>query len=181
MSLDNKNIQGADALLEKLEEARRYLETDALTVIGQEAVNFFKNNFQVEGFVDSAVTKWASRKTKREGGTNGQKTLTKSGDLGDSIDFRVQGNTVIIYTDLPYAEIHNNGGEVPVTPQMKKYFWAKHMEANENGRVDVAEQYKYMALAKKLVFPKRQFIGPSEKLNENINGKLTRDLTKILS
>ena len=181
MSLNNENIKGADELLKKLQEAKEYIQNDVPLVIGTEAVNHFKASFQNEGFTDASLQKWAARKSKRPGGTNSQKILTKSGELGDSPDYRVEGNTVIIYSDKVYAQIHNEGGEIPVTPQMKKMFWAKHYEAKEAGDTDAAEQYKCMALAKKIVMPKREFIGNSQVLNEKIENKITKDLTRILN
>lgn len=179
--MDNQYVHGADELQRKLNEAKDYLQNDVKDVIGIEAVKHFKRNFEEEGFVDKSVSKWASRKTKRSGGTNGQKVLNKSGELSESIDYRVDGEGVVISTDKPYAEIHNEGGEITVTPQMRKYFWAMHKEAKDGGDDDMADQYKGMALAKKIVIPKRQFIGESEVLNNNIIDKIVRDLTKIFT
>jgi len=181
MALNNKNIRGADELVAKLQAAKQYLQTSVLTVVGQEAVNHFKNNFQVEGFVDKNTTKWATRKTKRLGGTYSQKVLSKSGELADSIGFEIKGNTVTIYTDKLYAQIHNEGGRIEVTAKMKKYFWAMHYQAKQAGNAAAADQYKSMSLAKVVVMPKRMFIGNSEQLNQNIIDKIKRDLTKILS
>lgn len=179
--MDNQYVQGADALQRKLNLAKQYLQDDVKDVIGTEAVKQFKKNFEQEGFVDKNVSKWAGRKTKRSGSTNSQKVLSKSGELAESIDYRKEGEGVVVYTDKPYAEIHNEGGEITVTPQMKKYFWAMHRQAKDGGDLDMADQYKGMALAKKITMPKRQFIGESEVLTENITNKIVRDLTKILN
>lgn len=181
MSLDNQNIHGADEMVRRLSEAKLYLADDVKTVVGVEAVNHFKGSFQNEGFTDSNLQKWASRKSKRAGGTNSQKILTKSGELGDSIDYRVEGDTVIIYTDKVYAQIHNEGGEITVTPQMKKMFWAKMFEAKNAGDTGTAEQYKFMALAKTIKIPKREFMGDSKQLVDNITSKIVRDLNNILN
>lgn len=177
--MDNQYVQGADELQRKLNAATLYLQSDVKDVIGIEAVKQFKKNFQEEGFVDKSVSKWAARKTKRSGSTNSQKVLSKSGELADSIDYRTGTDGVTIFTDKPYAEIHNEGGEISVTPQMKKYFWAMHKQAKDAGDLDLADQYKGMALATKIVMPKRQFIGESEALNNNIINKIERDLTGI--
>ena len=177
MALNNENIHGADELLKRLNEAKAYLNSDVQEVIGVEAVNHFKNNFAEEGFDGN---KWASRKTKVK---LQKKVLTGQGSgdhLGDSIDYRVEGKTTIIYTDKAYGEIHNEGGEITVTPKMRKYFWAKSIEAKELGDTDAQEQYKWMALSKTIKIEKREYMGPSNQLNENIIAKITRDLTRIL-
>lgn len=178
MSLDNQNIHGADEMIRRLNEAKLYLKDDVNEVIGTEAVNHFKSNFANEGFDGN---KWASRKTKTR---LNKKVLTGQGGgdhLGDSIDYRVEGNTTIIYTDKAYAQIHNEGGEITVTPKMKKFFWFKSMEAKENGDADLQEQYKWMALSKTITIVKREFMGESPILNDKIIAKITRDLTRILN
>lgn len=178
MALDNQNIHGLDDMMRKLHAAQAYINDDVPQVIGTEAVKHFKANFANEGFDGN---KWADRKTKVR---LQKKILTGQGGgdhLGDSIDFKVAGKNITIYTDKVYAQIHNEGGEISVTPQMKKFFWAKSMEAKEGGDLDAAQQFKYMALSKTIKIPKREFMGNSEQLNTNITDKITRDLDTILN
>lgn len=179
MNLNDKNITGADELMQKLKELATYIENDVPEVIGTESVSHFKNNFERESFDGS--TKWKTRATKRSGSTNNQKTLSKSSDLSESIDYKVEGKTIIVFTDKVYAQIHNEGGEITVTSQMKKQFWALHYQAIEDGDADRASQFKSMALAKKIVMPQRQFIGESQELIDKIVAKLTRDFNKIIN
>jgi len=174
--LNNKNVNGADELLAKLQAAKDYLINDVPEVIGTEAVKHFKANFVNEGFDEN---KWAPRRTKVK---LNKKILTGQGSgdhLSDSIDYKVEGNTITIYTDKLYAQIHNEGGEITVTPKMKKFFWAKSMEAKANGDPEAQEQYKWMALSKVIKIPKREFMGPSDQLNQQITDKITRDLNRI--
>lgn len=181
MSLNNQNITGADEMMAKLKQAQQYILHDVPEVIGTEAVKHFKQSFENEGFTDSNLKKWDTRKTKRSGSTNSQKTLVKSGELENSIDYRVQGTTTIIYSDKLYAEIHNEGGVITVTPKMKKFFWAMCRQAKEAGDIDQANQYKYMALAKTITIVQRQFIGNSVVMNEKIVAKINLDLTRLLT
>lgn len=174
----NITIQGADEFQEKLRNAKDFIDNDATTIIGIEAKNHFRESFLNEGFTDKSLDKWASRKSKRLD-KNDSKLLTYSGELGDSIDFRVEGDTVIISSDKQYAQIHNEGGIITVTDKMKKFFWAKHYEAAEAGADDIASQFKNLALAKQIKIEKRQFIGNSEVLNQAITNKLSRELDKI--
>jgi phage gpG-like protein len=181
MAVDNKNINGLDDVIRKLQNAKDYLQNKVPTVVGVEAVKHFKNNFQLEGFLNRVLKKWEARKIKRLGSTDNQKILSKSGELADSIDFRIQGNTIIIYSDKVYAQIHNEGGKITVTDKMRKYFWAMHYEAKQQSNTIAAEQYKGMALAKIIVMPKRKYMGDSVVLDEAIVNKITRDLDKILA
>ncbi len=145
--MNNQNIQGADEMMAKLKAAQAYLKNDAPIIIGIEAEKHFKANFDRESFDGSS--KWATRDTKRKGGTNGQKVLSKTGDLKNSIVHRVEGNTVIISSDLPYSQIHNEGLEGKA--------WGKH----------------------KFVMKKRQFIGESPELFNKLQKEIEKDLAKV--
>jgi len=178
MALNNGNIHGADEMMLHINAAKLYLAGDVKEVIGTEAVKHFKNNFVEEGFDG---TKWDARKTKVK---LQKKILTGQGSgdhLSDSIDYEVNGNSIIIHTDRIYAEIHNEGGEITVTPKMKAFFWAKHHEAKEAGDSDLADQYKWMALAKVIKIKQRKFMGESNVLNNKIVDKIKRDLNRILN
>ena len=181
MGLDNENIHGADELIRRLKEAQEYIRQDVPEVIGTEAVAHFKKSFADEGFTDTSLKKWAPRKAKVHLQT---KTLQGQGSgdhLGDSLDYKVSGNTITIYTDKPYAQIHNEGGTIEVTPKMKAYFWAMHYQAKEAGDTDAEEQYKAMALSKKITIIQRQFLGDSKALIETITTKIVKDLNRILN
>lgn len=171
----NKNVIGADKALQQLEAAKNYLRDSVPLVIGTEAVRFFKEAFRKGGL----NKKWEPRKIPRMGSTGNQNVLIKDEHLMDSIDYRIEGRNVVIYSDLVYAQIHNEGGTIPVTPPMKKYFWAKYYEADEAGLEDVAELWKACALAKEITIPQRQFIGNSPELDKKIIDKIIRDLDKI--
>lgn len=171
------NVKGLEEVKNKLKTAAAYIKNDIPLVVGVEAVNHFKDNFDLEGFMDKSLTKWMPRKDK----TNTRKLLNNSGELKDSIEYRVEGDTVIITTDKVYAQIQNEGGVIPVTAQMRKFFWAKHYEAAQAGDVDSADGWKYMALSKQIVIPKRPYIGASEVLSDKINTKVKKDLTRILN
>ena len=175
MSSKNK---GAEEIKGALQAAINYIKNDAKQVIGTLAVQHFKNAFRLGGL---GKKKWEGRKIARSGSTNGQNVLIQTGDLMESIDYRISGNDVIIYSDLLYAEIHNEGGEITVTAKMRKFFWAKHYESKEAGETDAAELYKRCALAKKIIIPERRFIGPDPELDEKVIAKIQRDLTNILN
>lgn len=178
--MDNDQIKGLDAMVRKLNAVDDYIDNDLPLIIGTEAVNHFKESFVNEGFTDTGLQKWSSRKTKRSGGTNSQPVLSNTGELADSIEFRVEGKNIIITTDKKHAQIHNEGGTIKVTDGMRKYFWAMHYAAQEAGDEDLMNQWKYLALSKEIKIPKRQFIGESEVLNQRIAVRIERDLTNIL-
>lgn len=60
-----------------------------------------------------------------------QKQLYKNGMLQESVDPQANHaeQTITVHSSLPYAAIHNEGGEITVTAKMKRFFWAMHLKA----------------------------------------------------
>lgn len=148
----------------------RRILSDIRVELGDE----FDRNFERQAFFNDA---WARRKSPtRPGGT----ILVDTGTLRRSIRSRTTDDSITFYTDLPYAAIHNDGGEIVVTRRMKGYFWHKYMTAagvlqfarRKDGTMrrdkntlhinDMAEFYKCMALKKEgstIKIPRRRFLG----------------------
>ena len=88
------------------------------------ATNHFKNNFRLGGFTNNGNKTWATTVRQRYGSR--YKPLTSGTDtLMRSISSQVLPGTVIINNPQPYANYHNDGATIRVTPKMKKFFWAK--------------------------------------------------------
>ena len=56
-----------------------------------------------------------SPKTRKNGGT----TLIRSGKLMNSINYKIEGDKIIIGTNIPYAKIHHFGGTI--VPKKAKF------------------------------------------------------------
>lgn len=79
------------------------------------------------------------------------KTLTgNTGDLKESIKFKKNFHGVTVYSELPYAKVHNEGGYVKVFGK------------------------------KRIRLPKRQFIGKSAKLENKLRYMITKDIRNLL-
>jgi phage gpG-like protein len=100
------------------------------------------------------------------------KTLYKEGLLQESVDPLANhaNQTIEVTSPLPYAALHNDGGEITVTAKMKRFFWAMHLKAKgakARGARAVklnaeAEHWKGLALMKvgsKMKIPRRRFVG----------------------
>lgn len=97
----------------------RRILSDIRVELGDE----FDRNFERQAFFNDA---WTRRKSPpRPGGT----ILVDTGTLRRSIRSRTTDDSITFYTDLPYAAIHNDGGEIVVTEKMKRFFWHKYYEA----------------------------------------------------
>lgn len=93
---------------------RAFIQRDAKTIIKNESLSHFRQSFQNEGFTDETLDPWPdiTEKTKeRKRRRNGSlpPILTDTGDLSRSLTGTIEGNDVVISSDLPYAERHNQG------------------------------------------------------------------------
>ena len=135
----------------------------------------FDQNFEREAFFSE---RWARRKSPVHGGRSGH-LLYDSGVLRGNIRSEIKGSSLFFSSDLPYAGIHNEGGEIVVTERMKRFFWAKCRAANGggwprrrnggNGSNAEAEFWKMMALKKvgtAIHIPQRRFLGVNAEVEQ---------------
>lgn len=135
----------------------------------------FDRNFERKAFFNQ---KWPESKHANSRGS----MMLRSGDLRRSINNQVNGGMISWKSSLPYASIHNEGGEIEVTAQMKKFFWAMYYKASNaagkgktarnNKLNDEATKWKYMALMKvgsKMKIEQRQYIGWHPEVDAAIN------------
>ena len=83
----------------------------------------FDKNFERQAF---SVRNGSDGKSHPD---EGRAILTDTGALRKSIGSRTTVNSITFFTTLPYAAIHNDGGEIVVTGRMKRFFWHKYYEA----------------------------------------------------
>ena len=97
-----------------------------------------------------------------------------SGDLRKSIRSRSDDHSITFYSDLAYAGIHNEGGEIKVTARMKRFFWHKYHETKD-------EFWKAMALmkvGKTIKIPRRQFLGMAPEVETEVRKIIEDNLTQ---
>ena len=128
----------------------------------------FDQNFERQGFF---AEKWQRRKSPIRGDGN---ILVASGDLRKSIRSRSDESSITFYSDLAYAGIHNEGGEIKVTARMKRFFWHKYYETKD-------EFWKAMALmkvGKTIKIPRRQFLGMAPEVETEVRKIIEDNLTQ---
>lgn len=155
-----------------------------------ELTDEFDKNFERQGFFSE---KWSRRKSPlRPGGA----ILVDTGQLRRSIGSRSTDDGITFFTTLPYAAIHNDGGEIKVTRKMKAYFWHKYYEATGSfGRKKNGERrndkrtlqlsteaafWKLLALMKvgnSIKIPKRRFLGASPEVEQVVKEIIEENLT----
>lgn len=134
----------------------------------------FHRNFERKAFFDRP---WKKTKHANARGS----LMMRSGALRRSIRGTIEGKTIKWSSSLPYASIHNQGGEITVTPKMIKYFWAMYYKTSgavSGGNTQrnlllsaEAEKWKFMALMKvgsKIKIEQRQFIGSHPQVRKSV-------------
>lgn len=180
-------------LLKEIEKkVIRYVEKDLPRIAGKMAVDEFRENFHRQGFRNNGITRWQDvkrrdknslwygfqykgekrtsvrfvrdRKTGKTKRSNTQRKLnysnaaTKRGiligpgaNLMNSITEKERSkDKVVIGSDLPYAAVHNEGGTIKV----------------------------FGKSVRKL--PKRQFLGESRELMDELQKKYLADIDRIV-
>lgn len=103
------------------------LVKDANTHARVEGKNFFIQSFNRQGFLDENLKAWDKKQFNDSAGA----VLIQTGALKRGIYSRSQGMERVIFgvdANIPYAKIHNEGGEIIVTAKMKRYFWYLYMQ-----------------------------------------------------
>lgn len=167
--------------------------------VGVVAVNHFKQNFRDGGWLDGGLHPW-KRTRRQDGNTPDAKygPLTSRRDhLMRSIQARTAPGEVSIENPVPYAAIHNEGGDITsqptITDKMRKYAWRMvYSLAGVKGKGKLpkelpaeAEKWKGLALTKKsrltvhAHIPQRQFMGDSAELRTKINKIINESIKQI--
>lgn len=133
--------------------------------LAAEAVNFSKQRFVQQNWVDNTTTMWPKRKKTDAG----RAILVKSGRLKRSIrKLAVYSDCIIIGTDVPYAKIHNDGFRG--VEQAKA-----HSRKSKKGKA-----YQVKSFTRPINMPKRQFIGASAVLTAKLDRLATAELIRAI-
>lgn len=141
-------------------------------IVGNEVVNFSKENFNRQGFLDSSVQRWRPRRNNKG---RGRAILVKSARLKRSIRItKIDTDVVAVGSDVTYAKVHNEGfnGVVNVKGHSRKLYGKSKIyslsELTKTGRrksktvsFQVGES-NVSSHTKRMRMPKRQFIGNSQ-------------------
>jgi phage gpG-like protein len=150
------------------------------------AVAFFKGNFRRQGFpMNGRLDRWEKRKApdKRKGAA----ILKKTGRLQRSIrTTEASRRRVVVGTDVPYAEAHNEGLEleqkvnVPAHSRREHKYKAhrragKKIKGGRRKAADVKGHSRQLSVN----LPIRQFIGASPDLMKSIDREYLKQVKEL--
>ncbi len=183
---------------QKAKELEAYVVTRFPAEAGNTAIRFINGNFKAQGWQGSSFKPWAKNK---RGGT----TLVQTGHLRSATFYITSPGMATIRNTEPYADIHNEGGDltIPVTDKMRKFAWAMYYKESGKGikktkggaeyqSIEVgrkAGKWRGLALTKKtylnINIPRRQFAptpsSPSPILNRAVLRNVEKELKRIFN
>lgn len=147
------------------------------------AVNFSKERFREQAWLDSTKENWKPRARRRKGGkTKSQTLLVNTGRLKRSIR-KVYANqsSVLIGTDVPYAQIQNDGGIINENITVKQ-FQKKEFTRQRKGRNERVKSHTVHTHQRKMNvrIPSRRFIGNSLTLQRRLYLLIAARFSKAL-
>lgn len=158
---------------------------------GNIAKRHIEEDFRRGGFTCNGFHPWKETRRQRSGGESAATLygplLSGRNHLAGSIEYTPGDGQVTLFTRVPYAAIHNQGGTThpTVTPKMRRFAWAQHYrEAGEDKQKDTF--WKRLALTKKqkltVRIPQRQFISrePGPELARKVDEKMIQEVEKII-
>lgn len=195
--MDAKNLE---KLVEKAKDDIMKEVNDRLPrKVGVIAVNHFKQNFRDGGWLDDGLHPWKKTLRQKQGGPDAKygPLTSRRNHLMSSIQSKPGLGEVTIENPVPYAAIHNDGGDITthptVSPKMRRFAW--HMAyslAGINGKESLPKElpeearlWKCLALTRKTKItvkahiPQRQFMGDSRELQVKVNKTINESLEKI--
>lgn len=153
----------------------------------------FDRNFEREAYFSEA---WERRHSPVMGKRSGH-LLIDTGALRRSVRSEIDNErfSIRFFSDLAYAAIHNEGGEIRVTKRMKGFFWYKFRAAagsfgrrkdgslrqdKRNARISSeADFWKAMALkpvGSVIRIPRRQFLGAGPEVEQLVHDIIEANL-----
>jgi phage gpG-like protein len=179
-----------DQLVKRLLTVAKGIPSRAATV----AVNFTKERFRDQNWLDVSPEPWTPRKPgRRRTRTDKRKILVKRAILMRSIrKIMANSDRAEIGTNVPYAKTHNFGEQIDAVQNVGEYRVKEHsrkahtrQRAGRTERIKrqtvKAHQVKAHRRVMKFKMPQRQFLGNSRTLNRRINDMMTEELNKAIT
>lgn len=174
----------------KIKKKLNDLERTLPVKIGNQAVVVFQTNFIAGGFIDKNREKWKEKKDGKDS------HLIKTGKLRRDVKLQPGANInrILIATSLPYAAIHNFGGQIKKKERTGSLSFRRQMgpslPGQKTGLVLVKSRYKkqrsemifkhtHTIGAHNINIPQRKFIGNSDYLNKQILFLIKQEVSKI--
>lgn len=160
-----------------------YINDVAPVMVVRKTLRFIDGNFRAQGWQGATFKPW--QPIKRKGGT----ILIKTGRLRRGVNYTTNGRgEVLFYNNVKYARIHNEGGDINATVNIRGFTRRRFMvdevskpgarkpkfEKTETGKHEVKGHTRVM----KTTMPQRQFMPYEGHGSPVLDGSIKRDLER---
>lgn len=183
-------LKNFEAAIKRVNKACETVPTRAATV----AVNFTKERFREQNWLDETPEAWKKRKKYgRSKRSDNRAVLVKSGRLMRSWrKIYANASRAAIGTDVPYAKAHNEGEKIQTVASIgsyqKKAYRRRASTRDRKGRTEkvkahtvASHQVKAHRRNVNIQLPKRQMVGNSATLNNRIEEMIADVITKAIT
>lgn len=173
------DIKELNRICKNIERAVRIIPGKTAVI----AVKFSKERFREKKWINKREHPW-TKTNKRRGST-----LIKSGRLKESIHtIHIGADYAIIGTDVPYARAHNDGGTFTGTETVRAHDRRSHKRkahTTRSGKRIKAGTVRTHAVKShqrsyKRTFIKRQFLGQSQYLTNQLTNMIQTEIQKAV-
>lgn len=183
-----KETADFDLKVERVANALRGIPRRAGTL----AVNFSKERFRAQNWVDNITEPWKPRSAKtwrKKAERPGRAILVKRGRLRRSIRvISISATRIVIGTDVPYAQAHNDGFRGAVKQMVKKHTRRRYGRISSTnldtrktssrrgvvGEITVKEHERTINQN----IPRRRFLGSSAVLKSQLERMITVEIIR---
>jgi phage gpG-like protein len=152
--------------------------------IGTEAVVFAKRSFDRQGFFDESFKPWKplnSKSLSKRHQKKGRKALLLTGRLKRSIRITyISDGIVAVGTDVPYAQLHNEGGTIRKNVLIKAHKRKVTRAFGKKLKQAKTSTIKAHRRNMKLTVPQRQYLGQSKFFDKRITMQIEYKIKQAL-
>jgi phage gpG-like protein len=172
--------------LQKLELAIQRVKPQLIDAMGVEALKFIDDNFAKQGFQGETFEPWPKLKKQPKGAK--RKILVDTATLRRSPKQTNSTDHTTISTDVPYAQVHNEGGDINHASRGAILNYTRKGGKLRLGKVQTESQQRKIKEIRRATIgahitkmPKRQFMGPSPVLNRACERAIIDILKPVLN
>lgn len=176
------NTQQFEQLVKKKAlEIQQYAMTKFPTEAGNTALRFINGNFRAQGWQGASFKPWKTNKRKG-------RILVKKGHLRSASYYVSSPGVATIRNTMPYAKIHNEGGTITGTANVRSFIKKAYSLKKTKGRGKIqvrSHAVKAHTRNMNTTIPQRQFAptdnSPSPVLDNAIARNISRELQRIFN
>ena len=169
--------------LQQITDLGQKLQTRFQEIATAEALRFIGGNFAAQGYQGAGFIRWAARKSTSKKNA-GRAILVKSGRLKRGWRGRNSApGEVTIGNDVPYAEIHNNGGTINKAARSETFLRNRYVKGAKKGMFKKGSvQGKGFSFKEHgVTMPRRQMMPTNDSDSPVLRAAIERDLRQEIA